>query len=366
MTSNNLFELIRLGQSPWYDNIDRRIIENGELQALFDLGITGVTSNPSIFEKAVKASDVYDPVIEDYAKRGASATDIYDNLTISDVQSAADMLSDKYRTSQGEDGYVSLEALPELAYDSQGTIHNATEIWKSVNRPNLLVKVPGTKPGFEAIRELTKEGINVNVTLIFSLDHYVGSARAYLDGLIERRNAGLEIDHIFSVASVFISRVDTMVDKQLADVGKKELQGKIAVANAKRIYQEFKKLFLDPPFEELRNSGGKVQKVLWGSTSTKNPAYTDVKYVEELIGKYTINTMPHKTLEAFVDHGRVESTLEKDLERELAYLEEIKRLKIDLNGICEGIQEKGVEDFANSFNGLIEAIEEKRSAKISS
>lgn len=359
MKSERLSDLVKMGQSPWYDNIDRRLIEEGKLQALFDLGVTGVTSNPSIFEKAVKASHVYDELIKDHAQKGDGVLAIYDAVTIKDVQSAADMLADTYTETEGNDGYVSLEVLPDLAYDTEGTVRNAKEIWQRVARPNVMIKVPGTKEGFPAIRELTKAGVNVNVTLIFSMSHYQGSALAYLEGLAERQKAGLDISRVCSVASVFISRVDTMVDTQLAGLGETELQGKIAVANAKRIYQEFKERFYGSSFKDLRAAGAKAQKVLWGSTSTKNPAYSDVKYVEELIGKDTVNTMPHNTLEAFLDHGRVEATIEKDLARELGYLNRIGSLGIDLDKICNEIQAKGVDDFAASFNGLIAAIEDK-------
>jgi len=360
MKSSKLSDLLQLGQSPWYDNIDRRLIENGQLQTLFDFGVTGVTSNPSIFEKAVKGSDVYDELIRDHVERGKATLDIYDAITIQDVQSAADMLAPTYQDSQGRDGYVSLEVLPELAYDAEKTVRDAKDIWEKVARPNVMIKVPGTTEGYGAIEELTKEGINVNVTLLFSLDHYMRSAEAYIAGLAARHNTGRDIAKVFSVASVFVSRVDTMVDKALDQMEKPDLQGKTAVANAKRIYREYKTLFSDSSFTRLEEVGGKRQKVLWGSTSTKNPAYRDVKYVEELIGADTINTMPHATLEAFLDHGDAAPTLEKDWEAAAAHLAAIEAIGVDLTEICDELQKKGVEDFAASFNGLIEAIEEKR------
>ncbi len=360
MKSTKLSDLSALGQSPWYDNIDRRLIENGELQSLFDLGVTGVTSNPSIFEKAVKGSEIYDDLIKVHARNGDSTLDIYDAITVQDVQSAADMLSDTYRNSEGQDGYVSLEVLPDLAYETDKTVENAKDLWAKVSRPNLMIKVPGTAAGYPAIRELTKAGINVNVTLLFSIDHYRHSANAYIAGLADRQAAGEDISGLFSVASVFISRVDTMVDEQLTALGNSALQGEVAVANAKAIYQEFKTLFFDSDFDKLQALGGNRQKVLWGSTSTKNPAYRDVKYVEELIGEDTINTMPHKTLEAFLDHGQVAPTVEADWKQAAACLDEVASFGIDLNRICDEIQAKGVTDFVTAFDGLIAAIEEKK------
>ncbi len=359
MGKNNLVALGSLGQSPWYDNIDRRLIANGDLQRLFERGVTGVTSNPSIFEKAIKGSSVYNATIKDLARAGKAPQDIYETITAEDVQSAADLLFEIYESTQGADGYVSLEVLPEYAHDTAKTIDHARKIHKQVSRPNLMIKVPGTKKGLGAIRVLTSEGINVNVTLLFSLKHYEDSANAYIDGLRDRLKQGGRLEGVFSVASVFVSRVDSTVDKMLDEKGNTDLKGKTAVANVKMIYQRFREMFSDENFGELASKGAHTQRALWGSTSTKNPAYSDVKYVDELIGKDTINTLPHSTLEAFSDHGNPRLSIEENLEKDKEYLAQLTALGIDLDRVCEETQEQGVEAFSNSFRQLIDAIIEK-------
>ncbi len=359
MTTNNISTLLELGQSPWYDNISKELIDGGALQKLLDIGITGVTSNPSIFEKAINGSNVYDDKIKDLVKKGKKTPEVYDSITIQDVQSVADLLMAVYKKTGGKDGYVSLEVLPEFAYNTAKTIENAKRLWNEVAKPNLMIKVPGTQEGAEAIRALIREGINVNVTLLFSIRHYEACAKAYMEGLNDRLQEGVTIDKVFSVASVFISRVDTMVDKRLNDIKNEHIKGKIAITNAKIIYQRFKEMFFGKEFTDLKQNGGNIQRVLWGSTGSKNPDYSDVKYVNELIGKDTINTLPDKTLKAFLDHGNPELTIERDLEQGSRNLQELKDLKIDLNKICDDLQEKGVGAFANSFKKLIEAIQAK-------
>lgn len=359
MDTNNLTALRALGQSPWYDNIDRRLILNGDLKKLFELGITGVTSNPTIFEKAINTSSVYDGPIRQMAAAGKSTKEIYDVITVEDVQSTADLLYETYERTQGRDGYVSLEVLPEYAHHAEKTIDHARRIYKEVARANLMIKVPGTQEGAGAIKILTREGINVNITLLFSLEHYEAGARAYLEGLRDRRSDGKPLNSVCSVASVFVSRVDTRVDKLLDAVGQDSLKGKIAVANAKVIYQRFKELFYGDAFEKLASAGARTQRLLWGSTGTKNPAYSDVKYVDELIGKDTINTLPHNTLKAFLDHGTSRLTIEENLHTERGHLDRLVGLGIDLNQICDEIQEEGVEAFWDSFRQLVEAITRK-------
>ncbi|MCD6137931.1 MAG: transaldolase [Deltaproteobacteria bacterium] len=359
MKKNNLAALAALGQSPWYDNIDRRLLVSGELKRLFDLGITGLTSNPTIFEKAVNNSSVYNDHIRKLYAAGKSPQEIYDTITIEDVRAAADLLYETYEKTDGRDGYVSLEVLPEYANDAVKTIDDARKIHEKVAKPNLMIKVPGTKEAPEAIRVLTREGINVNVTLLFSLEHYESAARAYIDGLKERRNHGKPLNNVCSVASVFVSRVDTWVDKLLHGQNRHELKGKIAVANAKTIYRRFKELFYGDDFKALAADGAHLQRVLWGSTSTKNPAYSDVKYVDELIGKDTINTLPHKTLEAFLDHGTPRLTIEENLDEEQEYLNQLAVLGINLNKVCDDIQQAGVDAFSNSFRQLIDSITKK-------
>jgi len=357
--NNNLKTLFEIGQSPWYDNIDRRLIQNGTLEKLFCLGITGVTSNPSIFEKAVNGSSIYDSSIQEPARAGKSPDEICNLITVQDIQSAADLLYDTYEATRGRDGYVSLEVNPDYAYDSGKTIDQARKIQEEVARPNLMIKVPGTREGCEAIRVLTREGININVTLLFSLEHYEASARAYTDGIRERLDSGVPAERICSVASVFISRVDTKVDKTLEDLKMDGLKGKAAVANAKMIYQKFKEIFYNGAFGDLASRGACIQRVLWGSTSTKNPEYSDVKYVDELIGKDTINTLPHSTLEAFLDHGSPRLTIEEDLDQARQHLDMLQQQGIDLNKTCDEIQKQGIDAFRVSFEKLMAAVADK-------
>lgn len=356
---NNLKALLAVGQSPWYDNIDRRLIENGKLEKLFGLGITGVTSNPSIFEKAVNGSSVYDSSIRKLADSKKSPDEICDLITIQDIQSAADLLFDIYEATRGGDGYVSLEVDPDYAYDPEKTVENARRIHKDVARPNLMIKVPGTKEGCKAIKILTREGINVNVTLLFSLRHYEDSAMAYMDGIRERLKDGNSVESVCSVASVFVSRVDTRVDKILEARKIHSIKGKIAVANAKMIYQRFNQLFYDGVFGDLASNGARIQRVLWGSTSSKNPIYSDVKYVDELIGKDTVNTIPDSTLEAFLDHGTPRLTIEEGLEKARQHLDLLQQQEIDLTKICDEIQREGVDAFNASFKKLIDAVADK-------
>lgn len=357
---NTLKELAGIGQSPWYDNIDRRFIKNGKLKELFDNGILGVTSNPTIFEKAVSASNIYDEEIKKLSKQGKNSFQIYDVLTIEDVKAAAHLLRDTYKNSNHIDGYVSIEVLPEFAHNSEKTIQSAREIFNKIAMPNILIKIPGTKEGPGAIRPLIKEGINVNVTLLFSVRHYEACALAYIEGLKDRLKEGKGIKNVFSVASIFVSRVDTKVDKILGGTQNDGLKGKTAVANAKMIYQRFKEIFSSEEFKKLNKKDANIQRVLWASTSTKNPVYSDVKYVEELIGTQTINTMPPKTIDAFLDHGKVELAVGKGIDKAKSDLDRLKSLGIDIDGICQEIQDAGVEAFQNSFDKLIQSIEQKK------
>ena len=363
--NNNLKQLLALGQSPWYDNIDRRMIQNGELKKLFNLGITGVTSNPSIFEKAVNGSSIYDSSIKELAQAGKPPDEICDIITIQDIQSAADLLYDNYKASEGRDGYVSLEVNPDYAHETEKTIELAKRIHNDVARPNLMIKIPGTKEGYEAIRVLTRDGINVNVTLLFSLNHYEASAMAYIDGIRQRLENGNSVEKVCSVASVFVSRVDTKVDKILEDIKIDSLTGKIAVSNVKMIYQKFKELFYGNVMDGLVSNGAGIQRVLWGSTSSKNPAYSDVKYVDELIGKDTINTLPDSTLQAFLDHGNPRLTIEEDLDKARQRLDLLEQQGVDLESVCDEIQREGVEAFQASFRKLKEAVADKAQHSIS-
>ncbi len=356
---NTLERLAEKGQSPWYDNIDRRFIKNGHLKELFDNGILGVTSNPTIFEKAVAGSDEYDREIKELARQGKNSRQIYDVLTVKDVSLAADLLRNTYQSSNHLDGYVSIEVLPEFAHNPEKTIESAREIAGRIAMPNIMIKIPGTKDAPEAIRALIKEGINVNVTLLFSVRQYEICRMAYIEGLKERLKEDKDIKNIFSVASIFVSRVDTKVDKILEGIENEELKGKIAVANAKVIYQSFKEFFSSEEFRRLDSKGANVQRPLWASTSTKNPVYSDVKYVEELIGSQTINTIPPHTINAFLDHGKVELTIENQLDKAKSYLIRLKALGIDIDDVCQQIQDAGVRAFQDSFDKLILSIERK-------
>lgn len=365
---NPLKELYQLGQSPWYDNIERNLLRSGEFNRLIDdYGIRGVTTNPTIFEKAISKSSGYDSQIKELTQQGKSVNEIYDELTVTDVSMAADLLRPTYESSSGWDGYVSIEVLPEYAHKPQETIEYARRIFKRMNRPNILVKVPGTQESPAAIRILISEGINVNVTLLFSAEHYRRIAQAYIDGLKERMNRSLDLNAVCSVASVFISRVDIQIDKLLEsknelryDIGR--LRGCMAIANSKMIYQIFKQMFSDDNFGDLKARGAKIQRLLWASTSTKNLQYSDVKYVEGLIGKDTINTLPHETIVAFRDHGRPRYALEENLEEEKRRLAECAFLGIDLNRVCQEIQDAGVKVFQDSFEQIILAIKAKAAA----
>lgn len=351
---NTLKKLYQLGQSPWYDNIDRRLINSGELKSFIENGIVGLTSNPTIFQKAVAASDIYDEQIQRLAKEGKSQKEIYDEVTVFDVRKAADLLKDIYLRTNRVDGYVSIEVYPEYAHHPKNTISYAKMIYEKIGRENIMIKVPGTKVGYEAIRALIREGININVTLLFSLEQYQKAALAYIDGLKDKLKDGKDIEGIASVASIFVSRIDTKIDKMLDD---NSLKGKIAAANTKMIYQRFKELFSDENFGDLKKRGAHIQRPLWASTSTKNPLYSDVKYADELIGKNTINTLPHTTMEAFLDHGQVRLTIEEDLDGAREALDKLDLLKIDISKVCQAIQDEGVVAFQESFDRLIDTIQ---------
>src|SRR5215471_12493210 len=323
-TMNPLTELAKYGQSVWLDYIRRSLITSGELKRLVDEdGLGGVTSNPAIFEKAIDGSDDYASAIQEISDRhpGLDAKEVYERLAIQDIQDAADVLRPVYDRTGSHDGYVSLEVSPELANDTNGTLAEARQLWKEVARPNVMIKVPATPAGLPAIRALISEGINVNVTLLFARDAYEAVAHAYIEGLEARLAAGQPLAHVASVASFFVSRIDTAVDALLearlktasgADQPRLErLVGKVAIANAKLAYQSYKRLFAEPRWQPLQARGAQRQRVLWASTGSKNPRYSDVLYVEELIGPETVNTVPPATLAAFRDHGRPRASLEE-------------------------------------------------------
>ena len=372
--TNPLLELKVLGQSVWYDTVDRAQLVSGLFKKLLDEdGVVGVTSNPTIFQKSISQGDAYDEQITQLIKEGKSTNEIYEALAIRDITTVADMLRPIYDSTSGQDGYVSLEVSPDLAHNTEGTLSEVRRFWKMVDRPNLMIKIPATPEGIPAVRQSLTEGININITLIFSLDDYRKVADAYISALEDRNAEGKDISHIASVASFFVSRVDTLVDKLLEDKIKatsdsaeqqklKSLEGKAAIANARLVYQEFKQIFSAPRFATLNHSGAHVQRPLWASTSTKNPAYRDVLYAEELIGPNTVDTMPLETIQNFRDHGRVGLTVEKDIPQAKAELAALEEVGIHYDQITKQLQDEGVQRFADSFHELFREIESKKQA----
>jgi transaldolase len=360
MKMTKLHQLANLGQSIWLDNISRPLLLTGELQELVDQGLRGVTSNPSIFENAIAGSDDYDEDLNRLVSGGKSVEEIYEALAMADIRSAADILRSVYEGSDGADGYVSLEVNPKLAHDTGATIAEACRLFAALERPNVMIKVPATPAGMPAIKTLIGEGINVNVTLIFSLEQYEAVVTAYISGLQRLVTLEGEVKKVVSVASFFISRVDSAVDSALAEIGNAELQGKIAIDNARIAYGRFREIFKGEGWEKLAAQGGRVQRPLWASTSTKNPSYPDTLYVDSLIGADTVNTLPPTTLEDFLDHGLVATTVETDVARAHTRRSKLAELGIDLDGITKEVLDEGVAAFAKSFEGLIASIAEKR------
>lgn len=355
-----IHDLQQLGQSIWLDYIRRQFITNGGLQASLQDGVRGVTSNPSIFEKAIAGSMDYDVAMKPLAEAGQSVEEIYDALVIEDIQMAADILRPIYDESGKVDGYISLEVSPTLAHDTDGTVADARRYWAAVDRPNLMIKVPATPEGIPAIETLISEGINVNVTLMFNMHHYEDVANAYINGIETLVANGGDASDVASVASFFVSRVETAVDNALEEKGNTELLGKIAVANSQVVYKRFKELFGDERWNKLADAGARVQRPLWASTSTKNPQYPDTKYVDSLIGEHTVNTVPPNTLDAFTNNGTAALTIEDGLAEAEAALSKLDEIGIDLGQITQDLQDAGVASFAKSFESLMGSIAEKR------
>ncbi len=372
VTKSHLAELQALGQSVWLDNISREILNSGELHRLIDEdGLQGVTSNPTIFEKAIGHSADYDEAIKRAVTKGGDADAIYQELTVADIQDALDLFRPLYDQTQGEHGFVSLEVSPYLAHDTQGTIAEAKILWDKLDRPNAMIKIPGTPEGLAAIEETLASGINVNVTLLFSIEAYVKVAHAYVRALKKRDDAGLPVDRISSVASFFVSRIDTEVDKRIEAKLQGEtdptvkaqlegLEGKIAIANAKNAYAEFQKIFTSDDFLALKAKGAKVQRVLWASVGTKNPKYPDTLYIDELIGPDTVSTMPPQTLEAARDHARVRPSLTEDMDGAKKQVQLLGELGISLHEVTDLLLREGVASFSKSFDSLMATIKAKR------
>ncbi|MCC6397667.1 MAG: transaldolase [Bacteroidetes bacterium] len=369
---NPLQQLASLGQSIWYDNISRTILRNGELKRMVDQGLLGVTSNPTIFEKAISGSADYDAQIASLLRVSPDITTdaLIRSLMIEDIRMAADIMLAVYQRTSGGDGYVSIEVTPTKARDTDGTIVEAKELWEAVGRPNTMIKIPATREGLPAITRAIAEGININVTLIFSVERYEEVAEAYLTGLEQRLQAGKPIGQVASVASVFVSRIDTMVDAQLdaklrnasgAEAkGLKDLQGKAAVANTKFIYQSFKRIFASQRFRTLEQQGAALQRPLWGSTGTKNPAYSDLLYVDTLIGPHTVNTVPPATYNAILSHSKPALTIERDLDGARSTLAALRETGIDMRQVLDTLERDGVAAFEKSFDGLGRNLEAKR------
>ncbi len=359
-------ELNKLGQSIWLDYIERNMIGAGELKRLVESGLGGVTSNPTIFQQAISKSEAYRGDLQRLSSSGLTSKAIFETLAIADIQAAADVLSPVYKRTHQRDGFVSIEVAPDLASDTNATIEEARRLHAAVNRPNVMVKVPATRPGIEAIRQLISDGININVTLIFGLDRYAAVKEAYLQGLEARLQAGQSIGHIASVASFFVSRVDTNVDARLAKVGQHNgiqpsaLMGKAAIANAQLAYVQFQEKFSGARWQKLADAGAQLQRPLWASTSSKNPNYPDLIYVDTLIGPHTVNTMPMKTLEAFLDHGKVEPTIEPDLNEARAVFANLATLGIDMEQVADELEVDGVQKFVDSYHDLLKTIEQRR------
>lgn len=359
-----LWELTALGQSVWLDYIRRQILENGELARMINEdAVRGVTSNPAIFEQAIAGSDDYDQALQELAAGGVEPIQAYESLAIADIQAAADLFHELYDRTEGDDGFVSLEVSPELASDTQGTIQEGRRLWAAVQRPNVMIKVPGTDEGVPAIEALLAEGINVNVTLLFSLEGYERVMEAYLRALEARAERGEPLERIASVASFFVSRVDSAVDDQLERIAAegdgpraeraRSLMGTAAIANAKLAYHRFQQVFDGDRWERLRRAGARVQRPLWASTSTKNPAYRDVIYVEELIGPGTVNTMPLATIQAFADHGVAARTVDEGVDEARAQLQALADLGIDFDQVTDQLQVEAVEKFVTPFRKLL-------------
>jgi transaldolase len=359
-------ELTRLGQSIWYDYIRRDLINSGDLQVLINQGLRGMTSNPSIFEKAISGSTDYDEDFRVMAMEDKSAEEIYEALAFKDIGMAADLFRPVYDETHGLDGYVSLEVNPQLAHDTGKTVAEGRRLFESFHRPNVMIKVPATTEGFPAITELIGAGVNVNVTLLFSVEVYKEVAEAYLKGLerlVERGpsvSGGNTVEGIASVASFFVSRVDSAMDKELEKRDRGDLAGKTAVANAKIAYQRFQEIFNGPRWESLREKGARVQRLLWASTGTKNPLYPDTMYVDQLIGPNTVNTVPPATLSSFLDHGTVKETLTQSVDDAEKHMSEIAALGIRLEAITLELLDDGIEAFARPFATLIASIAKKR------
>jgi len=369
---NSLQELYNYGQSFWVDYILRSLITSGKIDMhIKEEGVRGITSNPAIFMKAISETDEYKESINSLSSQYKDAKSIYEQLAIKDIQGAADALRTVYDQAKKLDGYVSLEVSPKLAHDTSGTLDEARRLWKAVAKENLMIKVPATPEGIPAIEQLISEGVNVNVTLLFSQDAYERVTKAYISGLEKRSAQGQPLDHVASVASFFISRIDSAIDKLLDEKMKstnspdeknllQAVMGKVAIANAKLTYQRYKEIFSGDQWQKLADKGAQIQRVLWASTSTKNPDYRDVMYIEELIGPQTVNTIPPPTAKAFRDHGKLRESLTEGVQDARETMEKLAQTGISMKEVTDRLLEEGVVLFAEAFDKLLDAVEKAR------
>jgi transaldolase/transaldolase/glucose-6-phosphate isomerase len=365
MKINKLKQLQGLGQSIWLDSFDREMLDSGKLKKMMDEdGISGITSNPSIFEKAIRNSTDYDEDIRSLLIKKRNYDSVFFSLAVKDIQRACDLFEPLYQKTNGRDGFASIEVSPHLAYDTEGTIRQARELWEAVNRRNVMIKIPATAEGLPAIKTCISEGININITLLFGLPRYEEVIEAYLSGLEDRVQQNKPIDQIKSVASFFLSRIDLIIDPLVKSRGYNELQGEVAIASAKKAYEIYKNIFWANRFKALEEKGAKRQFLLWASTSTKDPAYSDVKYVSALIGPETINTVTMETLAAFRDHGNAESHLEDDTGHATQVLQTLKHANIDIDSVTQKLEEEGVEKFNASYDEIITAIKKKQTGHL--
>lgn len=369
MSASRMKELADYGQSIWIDYVDRPLLETGKLSLMIENGLRGMTSNPTIFNKAIGSSTDYDERIKELQEVSKTTFEIYDELTVRDIQDAADQFRTVYDRTNGQDGYVSLEIDPQIAHKAEEQIKEGLRLFRKVNRLNVMIKVPSTEAGIPVIEELIANGVNVNATLIFSVGQYEQAARAYYKGLLRRSEKGLDISRIRSVASVFVSRIDTAVDQVIDERLNEEkeeklrsLKGKAAVANSRIIFEKWKEMCQSSEAKALERNNASVQRVLWASTGTKNPDYSDIKYVTELISAPTVNTLPEKTLNAFLDHGQIEDAFENNLQEAIDIIEDLRSFSIDIDAVCGELLAQGVTAFDDAFVQLAESIEHKAAA----
>ncbi len=363
--NERLRRMRELGQSPWMDGISREGTRNGELQRMVDDGIVGVTSNPAIFQKAIGGSDLYDEQLQELAETMDDPKEIFLQLARDDIREACDILVPVHEETGGEDGFVSLEVSPDLAYDAIATIDEASRLHEMVDRPNLFVKIPATVPGLVAIEEMISRGKSINVTLIFSLERYREVARSYTRGLQRLVENGGDPSGVHSVASFFVSRIDFEADTQLQEIGAGDLEGKLAIANAKLAYQIYNEVFGGARWSKLAEKGANSQRLLWASTSTKNPDYPDTIYVDNLVGPDTVNTMPKKTIQAVMDHAEISPTLENGIEEAKTLLKRLREAGLDYEDVTDILEKEGIQKFADPFNEMLEEIRNKSSQLVS-